>query len=204
MAPTTTAPDRISGIDLRGAMARFATGVTVITARDGDTPVGTTASAVTSLSLDPPLLLVCLHRESQTLSAVREHGAFAVNVLGAHHQNVSNAFAKSGNHAAWDDLSHSRGATGSPLLDGAHVALDCRLDRISDGGDHEILIGRVVGVHHPDEDSAPLLFYGGRYHALAPHTTFTPQPHRPPSQRAVAVPITPEPRSTIAPEANRR
>lgn len=168
MAPTTTtAPDDISGTDLRGAMGRFATGVTVITARDGDAPVGTTVSAVTSLSLDPPLLLVCLDRKSQTLAAVREHGAFAVNVLGAHHQDVSNAFAKSGNHAAWDDLSHTRGATGSPLLDGAHVALDCRVDRISDGGDHEILIGRVVGLHHPDEDGEPLLYYGGKYHALA-------------------------------------
>lgn len=168
MAPTTSAPTDISGTELRGAMGRFATGVTVITARDGaGTPVGTTVSAVTSLSLDPPLLLVCLDRKSQTLGAVRDHQAFAVNVLGAQHQDVSNAFAKSGNHAAWDALSHTAGATGSPLLDGAHVALDCRLDRISDGGDHEILIGRVVGLHHPDEDSEPLLYYGGKYHALA-------------------------------------
>lgn len=168
MTQANTAPPQITPADLRGAMGRFATGVTVITGRDTDgAPVGTTVSAVTSLSLEPPLVLVCLDRKSQTLAAVREHGAFAVNVLGAHHQEVSNAFARSANHAAWDDLTHSEGVTGSPLLDDAHIALDCRLDRLSDGGDHEILIGRVVGLHHPEDDGEPLLYYGGKYHGLA-------------------------------------
>jgi flavin reductase (DIM6/NTAB) family NADH-FMN oxidoreductase RutF len=168
MPPIQTAHPDIASTDLRSAMGRFATGVTVITARDDDgKPVGTTVSAVTSLSLDPPLVLVCLDRKSQTLAAVREHGAFAVNVLGAHHQDVSNAFARSGNHAAWDDLSHEDGVTGSPVLDGAHVALDCRIQTISDGGDHEILIGRVVDLRHPDEESEPLVYYGGKYAALA-------------------------------------
>ncbi len=160
-------PD-ISSTALRGAMGRFATGVTVITARTGDgAPVGTTVSAVTSLSLDPPLVLVCLDRRSQTLSAVREHGAFAVNVLGAHHQDVSIAFARSANRAAWDDLSHADGTTGSPMLDGAHVALDCRIESITEGGDHEILIGRVVDLRHGDDTGEPLLYYGGQYAALA-------------------------------------
>jgi 3-hydroxy-9,10-secoandrosta-1,3,5(10)-triene-9,17-dione monooxygenase reductase component len=165
---TTSPRAAVSGTDLRSAMGRFASGVTVITARGANgEPAGTTVSAVTSLSLEPALVLVCLDRKSQTLAAVRGHGAFAVNVLGAHHQEVSNAFARSANHAAWDQLTHVDGETGSPLLGDAHVALDCRLDRVSDGGDHEILIGRVVGLHHPEGDSEPLLYYGGKYHALA-------------------------------------
>jgi flavin reductase (DIM6/NTAB) family NADH-FMN oxidoreductase RutF len=168
MTPPQTALPAISSTDLRGAMGRFATGVTVITARDEtERPVGTTVSAVTSLSLDPPLVLVCLDRKSQTLAAVRAHGAFAVNVLGSHHQDVSNAFARSGNHAAWDDLSHADGITGSPVLDGAHVTLDCRIESIAEGGDHEILIGRVVDLRHPDDDGEPLVYYGGKYAALA-------------------------------------
>ncbi|MEH3053130.1 MAG: flavin reductase [Patulibacter minatonensis] len=167
-APIPTLPD-VPSTDLRRAMGRFATGVTVITARgEGDRPAGTTVSAVTSLSLDPPLVLVCLDRRSQTLAAVRDHGAFAVSVLGAQHEDVSNAFARSGNHAAWDEVSHRAGATGSPLLDDAHVALDCRVERIADGGDHEIVIGRVLELHHPEGgDGAPLLYYGGRYVEIA-------------------------------------
>lgn len=168
MPPLHTDLPEITQTDLRGAMGRFATGVTVITARAADgAPVGTTVSAVTSLSLDPPLVLVCLDRKSQTLAAVRDHGAFAVNVLGSHHQDVSNAFARSGNHAAWDDLTHQSGPTGSPVLDGAHVALDCRIESISQGGDHEILIGRVVDLRHGDDAGEPLVYYGGKYAALA-------------------------------------
>lgn len=168
MPPVHAALSEISSTDLRGAMGRFATGVTVITAKGaGGQPVGTTVSAVTSLSLDPPLVLVCLDRRSQTLAAVREHGAFAVNVLGAHHQDVSNAFARSANDAAWDGLTHRARATGSPVIDDAHVALDCRIESISEGGDHEILIGRVVDLHHGADDGEPLVYYGGKYAALA-------------------------------------
>ncbi|MDQ8044999.1 MAG: flavin reductase, partial [Solirubrobacteraceae bacterium] len=166
-ASTDLSPE-ITSTELRGAMGRFATGVTVITARDAaGKPVGTTVSAVSSLSLDPPLVLVCLDRKSQTLAAVRDHGAFAVNVLGAQHQDVSNAFARSANHAAWEGLDHVDAVTGSPLLGDAHVALDCRIESIAEGGDHEILIGRVVDLRHGADDAEPLLYYGGKYHALA-------------------------------------
>lgn len=159
---------QIPSTDLRRAMGRFATGVTVITARDAaGHPAGTTVSAVTSLSLDPPLVLTCLDRKSQTLAAIHAHGAFAINVLGAHHEEVSNAFARSANHGAWRSVSHRDGATGSPLLDDAHVALDCHVERILDGGDHEIVIGRVAQLHHPEDAGAPLLYYGGRYVRLA-------------------------------------
>ncbi len=89
----------------RQAMGHFATGVTVVTSiGDDGEPVGTTASAVTSLSLDPPLVLVCFDRESQTLQAIRAHGAFAVNVLAAPQQHLSANFARRGLAAAWDGV----------------------------------------------------------------------------------------------------
>ncbi|MDO9353061.1 MAG: flavin reductase [Solirubrobacteraceae bacterium] len=173
MPPVHASAPEISSTDLRGAMGRFASGVTVITARDEDgQPVGTTVSAVTSLSLDPPLVLVCLDRRSHTLRAVRDHDAFAVNVLGSGHQDVSNAFARSANPSAWEGLSHGPQSTGSPVLDDAHVALDCRVESIVDGGDHEILIGRVVDLHHGDADGEPLVYYGGKYAALAGPSAF--------------------------------
>lgn len=167
MSPPSATTIEISPADLRAAMARFATGVTVITSVVEGRPVGTTASAVTSLSLDPPLVLVCLDRRSRTLAAVRTHGAFAVNVLAAHHEPLSNAFAISGNDDAWGEVATAPGATGSPLLGDAHVALDCTVEQITEGGDHEIVIGRVIDARHGAGDAAPLLYYGGRYAGLA-------------------------------------
>jgi len=96
---TTTDPrvahGDVSAADFRHAIGHFATGVTVVTSVgiDGQ-PVGTTANAVSSLSLDPPLILVCFDRSSQTLEAVLAHGAFAVNVLGARQQHLSANFAR--------------------------------------------------------------------------------------------------------------
>src|SRR6201995_2621916 len=107
----------VSPAELRAAMGLFATGVTVITSvgPDGE-PVGTTANAVTSLSLDPPLVLVCFDLQSATLAAIRGHGAFAVNVLGPRQAQLSANFAKRGLSAVWDDVTHHRGPTGSPRL----------------------------------------------------------------------------------------
>src|SRR5271170_4893953 len=103
----------LSASEFRQAMGHFATGVTVVTSIDADgEPVGTTASAVTSLSLDPPLILVCFDRSSRTLESLVGHGAFAVNVLGARQQHLSANFARRGLAAAWDEVRHRRGRTG--------------------------------------------------------------------------------------------
>ena len=105
----------VSAAEFREAMGHFATGVTVITSVDADgEPVGTTANAVTSLSLDPPLVIVCFDLGSLTLQAVRGHGAFVVNVLAAPQQHLSRNFARRGLAAAWDGVRHRRGPTGSP------------------------------------------------------------------------------------------
>ena len=105
----------VSAAELREAMGHFATGVTVVTSVDADgQPVGTTANAVTSLSLDPPLVLVCFDLGSLTLRAIRGHGAFVVNVLAAPQQHLSRNFARRGFAAAWDGVRHRRGADREP------------------------------------------------------------------------------------------
>jgi|SRR5450755_915704 3-hydroxy-9,10-secoandrosta-1,3,5(10)-triene-9,17-dione monooxygenase reductase component len=157
----------VSAADFRHAIGHFATGVTVVTSigPDGE-PVGTTANAVSSLSLDPPLILVCFDRASVTLEAVSAHGAFAVNVLGARQQQLSANFARRGLAAAWDGVRHRRGPTGSPRLDGVLASLECTVEHRIVGGDHEIIVGRVREVETSGTDTAPLLFWRGTYASL--------------------------------------
>lgn len=159
-------------------MSELPTGVTVVTTRRPDgSPAGTTVSAVTSLSLDPPLVLVCLARSSNTLAAVRATGTLAVNVLGTGSEAVSDAFARSGNDAAWELTNTVDGLGGSPLLTDAHVALECHVEEITAGGDHEIVIARVVDTVHPDEPSEPLVHHRGAYGRLAEGPEFTTPDH---------------------------
>jgi flavin reductase (DIM6/NTAB) family NADH-FMN oxidoreductase RutF len=159
--------DELSAADFRHAIGHFATGVTIVTSVGiyGE-PVGTTANAVSSLSLDPPLILVCFDRSSQTLEAVLAHGAFAVNVLGARQQHLSAHFARRGLAAAWDGVRHRRGQTGSPRLADVIASLECTVERRLDGGDHVIIVGRVREVETSADDTAPLVFWRGRYASL--------------------------------------
>jgi flavin reductase (DIM6/NTAB) family NADH-FMN oxidoreductase RutF len=166
----TRAPEltTVSADDFRRAMGRFATGVTVVTSVDSvGQPVGTTANAVTSLSLDPPLVLVCFDRGSLTLAAVRSHGAFVVNVLAACQRHLSANFARRGRAAPWDEVRHRSGPTGSPRLHGVLAALECTVEQYLPGGDHEIVVGRVREVETGDESAAPLLYWQGAYGLLA-------------------------------------
>jgi flavin reductase (DIM6/NTAB) family NADH-FMN oxidoreductase RutF len=154
----------VSAGELRDAIGCFATGVTIVTSVGaGGEPVGTTASAVSSLSLEPPLVLVCLDRSSQTLSAIRGHRAFAVNVLAADQHEISTNFARRGRAATWESVSHRHGSTGSPRLDGVLAVLDCAVERVVAAGDHDVVIGRVHEITTSDEDLAPLLHYRGAY-----------------------------------------
>jgi flavin reductase (DIM6/NTAB) family NADH-FMN oxidoreductase RutF len=163
----TQTPIHVSAGDLRHAMGHFATGVTVITSIDeAGEPVGTTANAVSSLSLDPPLLLVCFDKSSVTLKAVRSHGAFAVNVLSAPQQHLSRNFARSGVAAAWDEVPHRRGPAGCPRIEGVLAGLECTVEHYLPGGDHEIVIGRVRHVETCGDDVAPLVFWRGAYASL--------------------------------------
>jgi flavin reductase (DIM6/NTAB) family NADH-FMN oxidoreductase RutF len=157
----------ITAAEFRDAMGHFATGVTVITSVDADgEPVGTTANAVTSLSLDPPLVLVCFDLSSLTLKAIRGHGAFVVNVLAEPQQQLSANFARRGLAAAWDGVRHRRGPTGSPRLEDVLAILECTVEHALPGGDHEIIVGRVRHVETSPGKVAPLLFFRGTYASL--------------------------------------
>jgi flavin reductase (DIM6/NTAB) family NADH-FMN oxidoreductase RutF len=165
----TGAKIEVTPAAFRHAMSQFATGVTVITSVDsGGRPVGTTANAVSSLSLDPPLLLVCFDRSSQTLAAIGTHGAFAVNILAAPQEELSANFARRGLAAVWNGVSHRPGLTGSPRLYGVLAALECTVEHRLPGGDHEIVIGRVrhVDISDSEDEADPLLFWRGRYTSL--------------------------------------
>ena len=122
--PTDYRAAGVAPAELREAMGHFATGVTVITSVGPDgAPVGTTANAVTSLSLEPPLVLACFDLNSTTLEAIRGHGAFAVNILGQRQHHLSTNFARRGLAAAWDEVRHRLGRTGSPRIDGVIATL---------------------------------------------------------------------------------
>jgi 3-hydroxy-9,10-secoandrosta-1,3,5(10)-triene-9,17-dione monooxygenase reductase component len=164
---------------LRAAMGRFATGVTVITTRDrAGRSFGTTANAVSSVSLHPPLVLACLRRESETLAALLERRRFAINVLHSSQSELSDRFARRATGDTWDAVAH-RTASGIPLLEGAIATLECDLHDVADGGDHAVVVGHVVALEHaPEADAEPLLFYAGAYRRIggAPPAPVLPEP----------------------------
>ena len=150
--------------DFRRAMGRFATGVTLITTRLDDHLHGMTANAVTSLSLDPMMVLVCVDKTADTHDILSKAGVFAVNILNRGQSAISDRFARKefdGAHGL-DDLPHSFAITGAPIIDGALAYLDCRTLTEQHGGDHTIFIGEVVEAKELSEDE-PLVFYRGKY-----------------------------------------
>ena len=176
-------PPPVSPDDLRSVMGRFATGVAVVTAtHPGLGPFGSTANSVSSVSLDPPLVLVCLRSESETLAALEASGGFAINVLAEHQRHLADRFAKAATPAHWEGVPHAPGLTGSPLIADTLAAVECELHELADGGDHRIAIGRVLGLRDTAEPAPPLLFAESRYHALgeplAPAAPEVPLPSR--------------------------
>jgi flavin reductase (DIM6/NTAB) family NADH-FMN oxidoreductase RutF len=150
--------------EFRRAMGRFATGVTLITTRLGDDLHGMTANAVTSLSLDPMRVLVCVDKAADTHDILSKAGVFAVNILNRRQAEISDRFAKKefdGAHGL-DDIPHGFAVTGSPIIEGAIAYLDCRTAMEHHGGDHTIFIGEVLEAKELSED-APLVFYRGKY-----------------------------------------
>ena len=157
----------VAAAEFRDAMGHFATGVTVVTSVGADgAPVGTTANAVTSLSLEPPLILVCFDLGSLTLQAIRGHGAFVVNVLAAAQRHLSANFARRGLAAAWDEVRHRHGPTGSPRLEDVLAVLECTVEHRLPGGDHEIVVGRVRHAETSATPADPLVFFRGGYASL--------------------------------------
>ena len=147
---------------LRRLMARWPTGVAVVTSRDGDAPRGATTNAFTSLSLEPPLVVVCLDRSSHTLAAIRSCARFCVNVLAAGQEEVARRFAtKLPGEKKLAGVPHFL-LDGVPVLEGTALWLHCELEREHEGGDHTILVARPLEAEL-DPEQRPLVFHGGGY-----------------------------------------
>jgi flavin reductase (DIM6/NTAB) family NADH-FMN oxidoreductase RutF len=154
--------------EFRSALGAFATGVTVITSQVGESSYGMTANAFTSLSLDPPLVLICVVGGTDACRIIEENGVFAVNVLGADQEPISRYFSskeRPRGREAFREISHRTGVSGSPILDGVAAHVDCRVTAVHPAGDHVIIIGEVqaLGV---DPNVPPLLFHHGKYRRL--------------------------------------
>ena len=150
----------------RDVVGSFPTGVTIVTARGPDGPAGLTTNAFSSLSLDPPLVLVCFDNGSRTLPVVEQAGRFAVNVLRAGQEELARVFAsKAVARDKFEAVTHTV-AHGVPVLDEALAWLACDLQGLHPAGDHTIGIGRVTHLH-ADEQGDPLLFFRGGFGRLA-------------------------------------
>jgi 3-hydroxy-9,10-secoandrosta-1,3,5(10)-triene-9,17-dione monooxygenase reductase component len=156
----------------RSVLGHFATGVTIITAMDGDEPVGMAANSFTSLSLDPPLVLFCIGRGTKTGQLIHVGTRFCVSILHEGQRDLSTYFGGGWKSDVpppfafvnWHD---------SPRLDGSAAALSCRVEAIHEGGDHWIVVGHVAAFQRREDGVAPLVFHAGRYVGLAEEKTPT-------------------------------
>ncbi len=147
------------------ALRGWASGVTVVTSRAGEKVHGMTVSAFSSVSADPPLVLVCTNRSSTTHGVIEQGGVFAVNILAAHQEEVSNTFASSKNEdSRLERVSWREGETGAPLIDEALATLECSVTSAHHEGSHTIYVGQVEAVH--TSDAAPLVYYDGGYRSI--------------------------------------
>ena len=157
--------------DFKACLGRFGSGVTVVTIA-GDEDHGMTASAFCSLSLDPPLVLVCVKNGNTTHGKLLESKGFAINILAADQKDLSNRFGGWGfpeDQDKWADLNITRGeASGAPLLDGAMAHLDCTLYGTREGGDHTIFIGHVetATAFGERDELEPLVYFAGAYRGV--------------------------------------
>jgi 3-hydroxy-9,10-secoandrosta-1,3,5(10)-triene-9,17-dione monooxygenase reductase component len=151
--------------ELRRIMGHFATGVTVVTtvSRNGALQ-GLTANAFCSLSLEPPLLLVCVDKKAESYPSFQESRIFTVNILAADQEDISRRFALSGGNK-FEGISYRLGANGAPILNGSLGYLECELVEAYEGGDHTIYVGEVREAESID-GKKPLLFYRGGYREL--------------------------------------
>jgi flavin reductase (DIM6/NTAB) family NADH-FMN oxidoreductase RutF len=154
----------VAASHFRAVMGHFATGVTVVTASGPRGPVGMTANAVSSLSLEPLLLLVCFDNGARTLRVVREHGRFGVNVLAAGQADLARLFAsKAPEPEKFAGVQHTV-HDGIPVIEGTLAWVGCRLERLVPGGDHTIGIGAVTAAEIAGGGD-PLMWYRGAYHS---------------------------------------
>ena len=173
-----TAPMDFNSDTFRLVMGHFATGVTVVTVFDGDEPDAITVNALSSVSLEPPLVMVALDRRRHIVPAVRAAGRYAVNVLAEGQQHVADCFAGA-------DLAPGRdlfcgatwrpGETGLPLIDGSIATLECTIVQTVSVGDHDLFIGRVDALASGEDHPSPLLYFRRRYLRVETARAIAPQ-----------------------------
>lgn len=141
-------------------MADFASGVTVVTALDGGGPAGFVCQSFASVSLDPPLILFCAGRGSKSWPRIRRSGRFCVNVLGEHQQKLCERFGST-NGRKFEDVSWSLSAWGTPVLPDVLMRVHADVEQVHTEGDHDVVIGRVLGVERIAERQPMIFFRGG-------------------------------------------
>ncbi len=159
----------INPLELRRILGQFATGVTVVTSRISTQTRGITVNSFTSVSLDPPIVLICIDNKARTYSFLPEAGVFAVNILSENQESISDYFARRLAPDPDDELAeipYHEGVTGCPLIDGSIAYVECQIVAKQDVGDHAIFIAEVVSASLA-EDAPPLLFFRGRYPRLS-------------------------------------
>lgn len=162
MTDTTTSIDKAT---FRAVLGRFATGVTVVTMHDAEgTDHGMTVSAFSSVSLEPPLVLVCIAKSASMYPQLGTATHLAVNILAEQQEAMSRRFSSEVDDR-FDGIGYARGPGGSPLLEGTLAALEVRIEARVDAGDHEVVIGRVEHTQM-SEEAGPLLYYRGGYGRL--------------------------------------
>jgi flavin reductase (DIM6/NTAB) family NADH-FMN oxidoreductase RutF len=150
---------------LRKLRGLFASGVTVVTTVSEDQLRGVTVSAFSAVSLDPPLILICVANEAESREWLAQSGVFAVNILSDEQEFLAERFAARAPivNARFDGVPYHTARTGSPILAGVLAWYDCRIEAMHDGGDHTILIGRVEAIGFDEDSKPPLLYFANRY-----------------------------------------
>ena len=155
----------VDASEMRNSMGRFLTGVGVLTTADGDELHGMTVNSIASVSLDPPLLLVCLMEDARTTHVISATGRFNLSIIGSEHEAVCRRFAERGvDH--YRDLEYELDPDGIPLLTGAVVQLRCGLRDTHRHGDHLIMVAKVEFARQPAPDPQPLAYFCGRFYEL--------------------------------------
>ncbi|MDE2487530.1 MAG: flavin reductase family protein [Alphaproteobacteria bacterium] len=157
-----------SPAEWRAAMGYFPTGVTIVTSWDGASPVGSTINAFSSVSLSPPLLLICLARENPIREPVLESGVFGVNILGCEAEPLAHRFAALDVVDRFEGHPFSAADDGAPQLAAAPVFIDCAVEAAHAAGDHLVVIGRGLRTCHASA-SAPLLYHRSRFPRFDPN-----------------------------------
>lgn len=160
----------IDPIFFRHVMRKFATGVTVLTIRDGESLHGMTANAFASVSLSPTLILVCIEKGNTTHAFVSRSGNFAMNILSATQEQVAKLFAKQVvvSTDPFAGIAHHSAATGAPIFDDCIAYVDCHVISAHDAGDHTIFVGHVEAAGYGSaREQAPLVWFNGDYTEIA-------------------------------------